>query len=122
MAKTKDTRQEEIKGMESPKNAKLERAGRGYRSAIAIRLDAQKDEKNKKAKVRELMHEGEKEGQVRRIVEQGVEFLVYQRANMNIRVKIKEDVKVLLDEEVGAEDEGDASAVPDDDADVEVSE
>lgn len=89
--------------MESPKNAKIERAARKWRERKAEHETSSKAKKNADAKLRQLMHEGVQSGDVRRVVEGEKEWLVYQRANCNVRVEIRETVKVLLDEKAEEE-------------------
>lgn len=113
--RSKDIDQQELPQMESPKNIALERIGKKYRGTIATRLSIQRDEKNQKAKIQELMHKAHASGEVRRVTIDGADCLVYQRANINITVKITEKVKVLLDDEVANDDNGDPNAVVDDD-------
>lgn len=114
--KDKAIEQAEFAGMEQPKIPELERAGRKYREAISVRLGAAADEKNKHAKLKELMHThcGN------RVVKEGADtFLLYARGGRNpmeIKLKITEKAKVLMDDEI---DETDPGAPPADDLTVD---
>jgi hypothetical protein len=100
MARVKSIDQEELKGMESEKNADIERAAKRYRKTITERIELQGTEKNQKAKVRELMH-----ANVKPIVVNGEERLVYKRADIEVTVRVTEKVRVLLDDEVSNPEE-----------------
>jgi len=104
MAKrTKSPDQDQLPTMEQPKIAKLENAARRYREAITLRLTAAADEKNKHAKLKELMHEHcganvKNEG--------GKTYLVYHRPGaMIVKLNITEKAKVIMGDEMEDEDE-----------------
>jgi hypothetical protein len=122
MARTKDHRQEELAGMESPKDPKIERAARKWTVTKQEKDTAAKAHKSSTVKVRELMHAGEKVGAVRRVSEKGSDFLVYAREDINVRIEIKETLKVKMGEEAADALTNDAEAEGEDEAeDVQVS-
>jgi hypothetical protein len=89
--------------MEQPKIAKLENAARRYREAIKIRLAASGDEKNKHAKLRELMHE---HCGTNVKTEGGKTYLVYHRPGvMIVKLNITEKAKVIMGDEMEDEDD-----------------
>jgi len=119
MARSKDHRQEELTGMETPKDPKIERAARKWTTTKQEAGNANKAHKSSSAKLRELMHAGEKLGAVRRVSEKGSDFLVYAREDCNVRIEISEKIKVKLGEDAAEEPGGDDT--PADDIAVQVA-
>jgi hypothetical protein len=100
--KNKSTDQEELPGMAQPKIAAIERAAKAYRKTISERLEIQVAERNKKAKLKELMHEHVAPTEV-----DGVLKRIYRRADVEVICAVSESVKVNLDDEI----DGDADQV-----------
>lgn len=119
----RDSATQELPGMEQPKDAKLENASRGYRKAIAFRLEAAKDEANRLAKLTELIFAwAEREG-IKPVIDTNdkghkIERYTYRRGDIEATATrpVKWKVQVKMGDEIAEEEpEGDADAVHDDD-------
>lgn len=123
MARSKNSDQNELPTMETPKDPKLEAASKRYKRTISERLEIQEREKNEKAKVGELVHAWAEANNIRPVIVknektgEAEECYVYRRADVEAIVSrsLKESIKVRLGDEI-PEAPGDASKATDDEA------